>query len=92
MNRYGLIRFNKKTEVINKSMVAWGKGVIQLWALQNTPKTMVSIIINLDERKVHAEYIGTPGGFPIIHKNEEEFEYNVPEELYDVMSEDFDND
>ena len=39
LHNYGLIRFSKKTGKVDTSMTAIGKGVIQLWALQNTTKT-----------------------------------------------------
>lgn len=83
LHNYGLVRFSKKTGKIDTSMTALGKGVIQLWALQNTAKTKACIIIDIDERRIMSEYIGTAEGFPEIHKTPEEFEFDVPDAMYD---------
>ena len=36
LHNYGLIRFSKKTGKIDTTMTAIGRGMIQMWALQNT--------------------------------------------------------
>ena len=87
LHNYGLIRFSKKTGKIDTSMTAIGKGVIQLWALQNTTKTKACVIVDIDERRAVSEYVGTADGFPDIRKNQEDFEYDIPEELYDILAE-----
>lgn len=87
LHNFGLVRFSKKTGVIDKTVTGLGSGLIQMWALQNTTKTKASVIVDIDERKVFAEYIGTADGFPEIHKKPEEFEYDVPDELFDVFAE-----
>ena len=87
LHNYGLIRFSKKTGKIDTSMTAIGKGVIQLWALQNTTKTKACVIVDIDDRRVVSEYVGTVDGFPNIRKNQEDFEYGIPEELYDILAE-----
>ena len=87
LHNFGLIRFSKKTGKIDMTMTALGKGMIQLWALQNTPKTKVCVIVNIDERRTVAEYIGTNDGFPEIHKEEDDFEYNLPDELWHFFDE-----
>ena len=91
LHNYGLVRFSKKTGKPDTSMVALGKGVIQLWALQNTTKTKACIIVDITERKVVSEYIGTEDGFPEIHKNPEDFEYNIPEEMLDEFEKEIKN-
>ena len=84
---YGLIRFNKKTGEIDTTMTALGRGMIQLWAVQNTPDTDASVIVDIAERKVFSEYIGTADGFPEIRKDPETFEYDLPEEVFDILAE-----
>ena len=87
LNNYGLARFNKKNGSIDTVMTAIGKGLIQMWALQNTPNGQVCTIVNIDERMVVAEYEGTPEGFPLIRKEPDEFDFDVPEELFDIFEE-----
>ena len=87
LHNYGLVRFSKRTGKIDTTMTAIGRGLIQLWALQNTTKTKACVIVDIDERKVFSEYIGTADGFPDIHKDPEEFQYNLPEELLDILAE-----
>lgn len=87
LHNYGLVRFSKKTGKIDTTMTAIGEGMIQLWALQNTTKTKACVIVDIDERKTVSEYIGTTDGFPEIHKTEEEFAFNLPEELYSIFEE-----
>lgn len=87
LHNYGLIRFSKKTGKVDTTMTALGKGLIQLWALQNTPKTKACVIVDIDESKVIAEYVGTADGFPIVRKDPDEFEYGLPNELYVIFEE-----
>ena len=87
LHNYGLIRFSKKTGKIDTTMTAIGKGMIQLWALQNTTKTKATVIVDIDERATHSEYIGTADGFPEVRKNPADFEYGLPEELFDILAE-----
>lgn len=87
LHNYGLIRFSKKTGKIDTTMTAMGRGVIQLWALQNTTKTKATVIVDIDERKVFSEYIGTADGFPEVRKDQATFEYDLPEELLDILAE-----
>ena len=87
LHNYGLIRFSKKTGKVDTSMTAIGKGVIQLWALQNTTKAKACVIVDIDERRIVSEYVGTDDGFPDIRKAPDDFEYGIPEELYDIFAE-----
>ena len=87
LHNYGLIRFSKKTGKIDTTMTALGRGMIQLWALQNTTKTKATVIVDIDEREVFAEYVGTADGFPEIRKDPETFEYELPYELFDILAE-----
>lgn len=87
LHSYGLVRFSKKTGKIDTTMTALGKGVIQLWALQNTTKTKACVIVDIDERKVVSEYIGAENGFPKWVKNQDEFEFDLPDQLFDIFAE-----
>lgn len=85
MHNYGLARFDKESGKINTSMTAIGRGVIQLWALQNTRENEACVIVDVDERMVFAEYVGADDGLPDVRKNPEDFEYELPNELYDIF-------
>ena len=87
IHTYGLVRFSKKTGKIDTTMTAMGKGLIQLWALQNTTKTKACVVVDVNERRPIVEYVGTADGFPIIRKDPDDFEFNIPEELYDIFAE-----
>lgn len=87
LHNYGLVRFSKKTGKIDTCMTAIGKGLIQLWALQNTPKTKACVIIDIDEERAYAEYIGTEDGFPKITKDQDEMMFIIPVELYAELQE-----
>lgn len=87
LHNYGLVRFSRKTGKVDTTMTAIGKGMIQLWALQNTGKNKASVLVDIDERRVVSEYVGTEDGFPEIRKNPAEFEFELPEELFDVFDE-----
>lgn len=87
LHNFGLVRFSKKTGKIDTTMTALGKGLIQVWALQNTPKTKACVIVDVDERCTVAEYVGTEDGFPEVRKNADEFEYNLPDELFGIFEE-----
>lgn len=87
LHNYGLVRFNKTTGKIDTFMTAIGKGMIKLWGLQNTGKNMACAVVDIDERQVVVEYVGTDTGFPQIHKNKDEFVFDLPVQLYDVFDE-----
>lgn len=87
LHNYGLVRFSKKTGKIDTTMTALGRGMIQLWALQNTTKTKATVIVDIDERTVFSEYIGTADGFPEVRKDAASFEYDLPVELFDILAE-----
>lgn len=90
LHNYGLVRFNKDTGKIDTCMTAIGKGLIQLWALQNTTKTKACVIVDIDERQVVREYIGTEDGFPEVRENPEVFEFDVPDEMFDYFEKEVD--
>lgn len=85
LHKYGLVRFSKKTGKIDTTMTAIGRGLIQLWALQNTPHTKACVIIDLTTREAYAEYEGDASGFPKIRTAAADFLYEFPVELVDVL-------
>ena len=87
LHHFGLIRFSKKTGKIDMTLTGLGKGMIQLWALQNTTKAKACVIADINEHSVVAEYVGTADGFPEVRKDPDEFEFNLPDELWDVFDE-----
>ena len=87
LHYFGLVRFIKKSGKIDLTMTALGRAMIEGWALMNTSKTKACVIVDIDERKVVSEYIGTPDGFPIIRKDPDEFGYDLPEQLFDFFEE-----
>lgn len=68
-------------------MTAIGNGLIQAWALQNTTKTKACVIVDIDEREVAFEYVGTADGFPEVRRDPSEFEFDVPVELFAIFDE-----
>ena len=64
-----LFRFSTKTGKVDTTMIALGKGVLQLWGLQNTPKTKTTVIFERESGRLIYEAIGTKEGFPKIRKD-----------------------
>ena len=87
LHNYGLARFSKKTGRIDTVMTGIGCGLIKLWGLQNTTKTKACVLVDIDERRVIVEYVGTADGFPEIHEKPEDFEFDLPDGLFDVFEE-----
>ena len=90
LHKYGLVRFSKKTGKIDTTMTALGQGLLQLWAIQYTPKTKATAIVDIDERRTVTEYVGSADGFPETHDTAETFVYTIPDELYAVFEEEAD--
>lgn len=82
LHHYGLVRFSKKNGKIDKTLTAIGNGLLQLYALQNTPKNKACLIIDIDDQIVYREYVGTESGFPDIHKYAKDTVYQAPKELF----------
>ena len=74
MKRYFLVRFNRRSGKIDKTINAYGHALLSLWALQNTTAKSKDTIIFDEDGWVHSYYEGT-GDFPKItdyHKKYEE--------------------
>lgn len=65
---YVLMRGSKKTGKIDMTMTAMGKGLLQGWALQNTPKTKMCLIFNRRTGECVFATYGQDGGFPKVKK------------------------
>ena len=60
--------FNKKGGKVIKSASGMGKGMVGYWALQNTTKSRVSVLLFTDTHEIERAYVGTENGFPkVIH-------------------------
>ena len=67
LKTYYLVRFNRRTGKIDKTMSALGKGLIQYWALMNTQKKSQDTVIFDEDGWIVAYYTGT-GDFPEVQK------------------------
>lgn len=67
MEEYYLVRFSKKTGKIDTTMSGVSKGMLGMWALQNTTKTKDTIVFNATTGEIDKYYEGT-GDFPKITK------------------------
>lgn len=79
---YGLIRFSKRTGKIDMTMTGHGKGMLELWALQNTTKSKACVIVDIDTKETVIEYIGA-SDFPEVRKSD--FEYALPLGLLEIF-------
>lgn len=67
LKRYYCVRFNRRSGKIDMTLSGLGKGLIQMWALQNTVAKSKDTIIFDEDGLVHSYYEGT-GDFPKITK------------------------
>ena len=88
---YVLIRASKKTGNVDKQVTALGHAMLQMWALQNTPKTKQCFIINGVTGQVVFATNGTADGFPKVKKeglpNCEELGISM-EDLFEIVRSD----
>lgn len=60
--------FNKKGGKVIKSASGMGKGMVGYWALQNTTKSRVSVLLFTDTHEIERVYVGTENGCPkVVH-------------------------
>ena len=67
LKRYYCARFNRKSGKVDKALTGLGKGMLQMWALQNTTAKTKDTIIFDEDGLVTVYYEGT-GDFPEITK------------------------
>lgn len=64
-----LMRSSKKTGKVDMTMIGLGKAMLQLWALQNTPKTKSTMVFERESGRLVFKAVGDPSGFPKIFKD-----------------------
>jgi hypothetical protein len=67
LKRYYCVRFIRRSGKIDTTLSGLGKGLIQMWALQNTTAKSKDSIIFDEDGFIHSYYEGT-GDFPKITK------------------------
>lgn len=87
LKKYGLIRASKKTGRIDTSMTGLGCGMLQLWALQNTTKTKITVVFEIETGLIRAKYEGTESGFPKVENKIESKGLHIGEELLEEFQE-----
>lgn len=81
IKRYGLIRCSRKTGKIDTTMEGLGRGLLQMWALQNTTKTKNTVIFEFDSGRISSLYEGDESGFPKVRPNMELEDVFIGEDL-----------
>lgn len=61
---YVLLRASKRTGKVNKCMTGITSALMAMWALNNTPKTMITLIIERDTGRIEYCFTGTADGMP----------------------------
>lgn len=59
-----LLRASKRTGKVNKCMTGITSALMTMWALNNTPKTMITLIIERDTGIIKECFTGTADGMP----------------------------
>lgn len=67
MKRFYLVRFSRKSGKIDTTLTGLGKGMLELWGLQNTTAKTKDTIIFDEDGEVVMYYEGT-GDFPKVTK------------------------
>ena len=65
-----LFRCTKKSGKIDMTMTGMGSALMQMWALNNTPKSKACMIFERESGKLVFATYGTANGFPKIQKGE----------------------
>ena len=66
--KYGLVRYSTKTGRVDKALTGRGCGLLQLWGLQNTPRTKTTVVFELETGLIRSRYTGTADGFPEVER------------------------
>lgn len=94
MNVNVLFRFSKKTGKIDKTMTGLGTALMKMYALNNTPKSKNTMIIERDTGKVLFLAEGKENDWPTIKEDNlgNATEYGIPLEALQAITDDrFDN-
>ena len=90
-----LFRCSKKSGKIDMTMTGMGSALMQMWALNNTPKTKSCLIFERESGKLVFATYGDASGFPKVKKGDECKgmceDYGISlEDLHDMKDERFD--
>lgn len=77
--------FNKRGGKLIKSASGMGRGMLMMWALQNTTKGRISVMVFTDTNEMEAVYIGKESGCPKVI-----YLYKMPQ--YNINLNDYIND
>lgn len=80
-----LYMFNKRGGKLVKCIEGRGRGMLMMWALQNTTKSRVSVIVIKDTNEVEVVHIGKESGCPKCI-----YLYKMPQ--YNINLDDYIND
>lgn len=80
-----LYMFNKRGGKVVKSAEGRGRGMLMMWALQNTTKSRISVLVVRDTNEIEAVYIGRESGCPKVI-----YLYKMPQ--YNINLNDYIND
>ena len=73
MDRYELLQMNSNGRII-RSLEGNGKGMLQLWALQNTNGKKKTVIRNMENKEIVMVVLGRGNDFPKVFKDKEEID------------------
>lgn len=92
MTGYVLFRFSKKTGKIDTTMTdPFGNALMQMWALQHTPKSKSTMVVDAETGEVVFAANGTLDGFPDVKRNTGKTidEFGIPlEVVQQILKED----
>lgn len=71
MQVYILFRVSKKTGKVDTQMTGITSALMEMWALNNTPKTKMCMIFERESGKVVFATYGTADGFPKVKKEKD---------------------
>lgn len=71
MEVYILFRVSKKTGKVDTQMTGITSALMQMWALNNTPKTKICMIFERESGKLIFATSGTADGFPKVKKGKD---------------------
>lgn len=66
-----LFRFSKKSGAIDTTMTGMGTALMQMWALNNTPKTKACMIFEHETGRLVFMATGNESGFPKVKKGDQ---------------------
>ena len=77
-----LMRCSKSTGKVDTCMTGLGTGLMQMWALENTGKSKMTVIMERDTGKVVYVATGTADGFPKVKTTNQIFKKSPVPDTY----------